>query len=164
MKGGEIYPIYMRSFGGLTPYIRLESSTGQQLSVEKGANAHITFVPQADGDYRLVASTAEKEAVGRFSVQVSMQQQFLGFGGFGRKGFGFPVQMPVQNPGGGGGVERTTPQVNLSDLTELANRQRAVRIRAFKNLAGNISNDLAYRHAIRMANYLLVTEWDDAEL
>ncbi len=164
LKVREIYHIYMRSTA-LTPYIRLESNTGQQLFAEKGPNAHITFVPQKDGDYHLVASTAQKEAVGPFTVQISQQQQFFRFGGP-RGFFGGPLMM---QPGMGqgpdaGGVERKTSPVNLSDLTELGNKQRDVRIRAFKNLAGSVSNDLAYRHAQRMANYLLLTEWDDAEL
>jgi hypothetical protein len=174
MKAREIYHIYMKSTA-LTPYIRLESSTGQQLFVDKGANAHITFVPQTDGDYHLVVSSVEKETAGPFTLQLSLQQQVFGFGPP-RRIFGKPFMPsppfigpgpgPVPGPGPdmGGGGETRAPQVNASDLAELVNKQKDVRIRAFKNLAGSVSNDEAYRHALRMANYLLVTDWDDSEL
>jgi hypothetical protein len=72
-----------------------------------------------------------------------------------------PQQDPEQEPGGGA---RKPPPVNLSDLAELRNRQSVVRIRAFKNLAANVSNDLPYRYAQLLASYLLLTEWADSEL
>jgi hypothetical protein len=165
LKAQQIYHIYMKS-DALTPYIRLESGAGKQLVADKGPTAHITYVPQAEGDYRLIASSTEKGATGQFIVQVSLQRQVIRFGGR-RPHFQVPLGqipgMPDQGQGQDPG-ENKTQQVNLRDLADIAsNRTSEVRTRAFRNLAGNVPNELVYRHAARIADYLLATTWNEAE-
>jgi hypothetical protein len=171
MKAGQTYALNMTS-NDLTPYLRLESPAGVRLDSTSGANAHLNFSPKTDGVYRLVASSADKEAVGQFTLQVSQQQVFQ----FGPPGFPFhrgrlrPGFPPPLMPGGApaqeapNGGDKPAPQLNPNDLKDLGDRQSKVRIAAFKNLAGNLPDGLVYRHAKTIASYLLLTDWEDAEL
>jgi hypothetical protein len=156
---GQIYILDMRSTM-LKPYLRVETVAGKQLLFDRGANAHITFTPPADGIYHVVASSVDRKAVGSYTLQITRQQIV-------RFGPRFP-RLGVANgaPQASTTDEQKAPEVNLSDLADLAQKQSNVRIAAFKNLARNLPNDLAYRHAQKIAAYLLLTESDalDAEL
>ncbi len=90
LQAGQFYSIDMRS-AALNCYLRLESAAGVQVAVGNGfPNASILHVPQADGVYRLVASSTAKDAVGAFTLQIQLG------GGFG--GFGIP--RPIFGPKG----------------------------------------------------------------
>jgi hypothetical protein len=151
MKAGGIYYIDMRSTD-FTPYMRLELGGGAKPLVEDGANARI-ITPRipADGDYKLVVSSTEKSTAGRYVLQISQQQVIF----IGRPHMTQPAPEVVEKRG---------KKLDASDLAELANKQSNVRIAAFKNLAGGAPDDLAYRPAQKIANYLLLTEWEDSEL
>jgi hypothetical protein len=146
MKAGEIYVLDMRS-NDLKPYLRVESVAGARLVFDRGANAHITFSPPADGVYNVVATSLEKKRTGSFTLQI-VRQQITRFG----------------NPSVSTTNEQNAPELNLSDLAELGNKQSNVRIAAFKNLTRRLPNNLAYRHAQKIAHYLLLTESEQLEL
>ncbi len=161
LRGGEIYVLDMGSTD-LKPYLRLESVAGVRLADDRGANAHIVYRPSADGVYNLVASSMDKKAVGAYTLQIA-RQQIMRFGFLGPLG---PLGPPGPSTPTPTAVEEKAPPVKLSDLADLANQQSEVRMAAFKNLAGSLPNDLPYRHAQKIAAYLLVTAWEplDAEL
>jgi hypothetical protein len=147
LKAGEIYFMDMRSTD-LKPYLRVESRAGVRLADDRGANLRIVFTPKADEIYHLVASSVDKKAVGHFTLQVTRRQQI------------FRIGFPQVPPPPATTVEKEAPELNLSDLKDLGHKQSNVRIAAFKNLAGSLPNNLAYRHAQKIANYLLLTEWE----
>jgi hypothetical protein len=145
LKAGEIYVLDMRS-NELTPYLRVETLAGNRLVYDRGANTHITYTPPMDGVYRLVASSWDKKATGHFTLHIARQQIIR---------FGFPrVPPPVVGNTG----EQKAPPLNLSDLADLGHKQSKVRMAAFKNLARGLPKDLPYRHAQKIAAYLLLTE------
>jgi hypothetical protein len=149
MRSGQIYFLSMRS-NDLKPYLRVESASGARLTSDQGASLRITFPPQTDGVYRVVASSANRDAVGRFTLQI--QQPLFRFG----------IGMPGR-PQAPRADEQKASALNPSDLADLGHKQGSVRIAAFKNLTGSIPNDLSYRYAEKLASYLLVTEWKPLE-
>ncbi|HEY7314628.1 MAG TPA: hypothetical protein VH643_35090 [Gemmataceae bacterium] len=193
LRAGETYVLYMRS-KALKPYLRLENSAGVRLAYHRdGYDEKITFIPPADGEYRLVASSLDKMAVGSFKLTIERKQPQP------QAPFGFPGYLPPRNPfraprylppgylpprnptpskptpskptpgkppADATADEPKAPALNGSDLAELRNKKSSVRIAAFKNLAPRLPNDLSYRQAQPIADYLFPTEWDlsDAEL
>ncbi len=151
LQAGEIYVLDMRSTD-MKPYLRVENGAGVPLAGDRGANTHLIFSPPADGVYRIVASSADKKVVGRFTLQIARQQILR---------IGAPPAPP--SPPAATTVEQDAPQLNPSDLTDLGHKQSNVRIAAFKNLTRSPPKNLAYRHAQKIATYLLLTEWQPPE-
>ena len=150
MKAGETYILDMQSTE-LNPYLRVESANGVRKAYDRAANIHLVFAPPASEVYRVVASSSDKDAVGHFTLQISHPQAVR-----------FPnPRLPLLAPKAA--VEQKAPPLNLNDLAALGDKQSKVRMAAFKNLTGNIPNDLPYRHARKIANYLLLTEWEPLE-
>ncbi|GEM_PF-429222 len=194
MKAGQLYTIDLMS-GAFDAYLRLEAPNGAQLAANDdggdGLNSRIVFPAQADGVYRVIATTYSGGATGPYTLQV--QQSGLG----GPGGFGAPRVKAGKKglaPGMMGGVapakagpkanekketmmgglapaqaalkadDKKETQVSQSDLAKLDSKQTDVRVTAFNNLAGSVSNDLAPRHAQKIAKYLLVTIQQKSEL
>jgi hypothetical protein len=182
LRAGQVYTIDLMSTE-FKPYLRLESPDGRQRAAANDRpiggiqDAKIVYVPPASGVYRVIATTAVKGATGAYTLQIQLGN---GFGGFGlgmpfprRKAFGprfvpvapgFPA-MPEEQPKDEQpkGKDKES-EVSKSDLASLANAQRTTRVTAFKNLVGNLPNNLEVQHAEKIARYLLVTITTDAEL
>lgn len=178
MKAGQLYSIDMVS-NALDSYLRLESPSGQPLAADDDGggypHARIVFPAQADGVYRVIATTYRGGATGNYTVQITQGA----FGGniFGGRPFGTPSRVMGKKGAGGAmpggeqpgqkGDTKQDSSVNQADISNLDSKQSNVRISAFNNLAGSVGDDLAPRHAQKIGRYLMQiqqkSELDDVE-
>ena len=151
LKAGQVYTIDHIG-GGFTPYVRLEDPKGVRLGEGAystgGANAHIVFQVPTDGAYRVIATTVSVGSTGNYTLQIRQ-------GSFDSRGLATPhfAGRPPLTGGGllGGMPAPTVPKADekreqsllLSAINDLQKQQRDVRVAAFNNLAGSVSNDLA---------------------
>jgi hypothetical protein len=156
MKAGETYSIDVRS-KDFVPHLTLEVGGTAKPLVDDGVEASITTVAHTDGDYKLVVSSANKGDKGSYTLQVTVRLMML------RPGFRFGAMQPPPPADPRKTVENKASSINTTDLSELANRKSNVRLAAFQNLAGNVTDELAYRHAAKIAAYLLQTDWEESE-
>jgi hypothetical protein len=170
LKAGQVYTIEMKS-GTFKVYLRLEDPRGNQVADDRSGRfaARIVFTAPADGTYRVIATSLATRQTGAYTLII---RHGLGFGfglgpPFPRRPFGPfdpfgpPIPVPGVMPAPNG--EKKETSLSLSDLADLESTQRPVRLAALANLAGNFPNDVAPRHAQRLAKYLLSIQ-DRAEL
>ncbi len=60
-------------------YLRVEDSAGKELARDDDGggerNARVVFAPPADGVYRIIATSFDEHAIGKFTLSVGQRQQ-----------------------------------------------------------------------------------------
>jgi hypothetical protein len=181
MRGGLVYTIDMKS-RAFDSYLRLEDPGGLGLMEDDDGggypDARIIFPAPADGVYRVITTTFANGATGPYTLYIHEGGGFAG-PAFGVPRLGFPHLPPPRRPFGPVVVpgvpaqpvqeeqpapEKKEKQVSESDLADLRSPQSNVRVAAFGNLAANVTDDLAPRHARIIAEYLLLKVEQKSEL
>jgi hypothetical protein len=182
LKAGQVYTIDMMS-GALDSYLRLEAPNGVRLAEDDdsggGRNARIVYPAPADGAYRVIATTCFGGAIGPYVLRIQLGAPFGAPRFFPGRRLPFRPPVPI-GPGGPfmpvpppGGIvvqeapkveEKKEPDFKVSDLKDLVSKQSQVRVAALNKVAAAIPKDLAPRHALKIARYLLVTIQQKSEL
>lgn len=181
LQAGQLYTIdhMSRSFDA---YLRLEDPRGFTIAEDDDSggslNSRITFQASMNGVHRVIATSLGGRGTGPYTLMI--RRGAGGFGpGFGRPirripGLGFPSPVPglplPDAPGQMPGEtepkdkEKNSSQFSVSDLVTLEkNKQRSARVAALENIAANASNDIAARHARRLARYLLSVQGNELD-
>lgn len=65
--------------GGFDTYLRLEDAAGQQLAIDDdggaGLNSRLSFIPKANGQYRVIATSCGGQQVGQFKLVVTLEKE-----------------------------------------------------------------------------------------
>jgi hypothetical protein len=150
LRGGRFYNILLTS--RIYTTLQVENPDGtMRTGFRVGYTTRLSFVPPADGIYRILVSgalgTVSLNAI-PFALQIQPQAGFRNPLLFPPPGIG-PIKMPGEKPAA------KPKTIEKRDLDDLASKQSAVRVAAFLKIADNVSDDVTSGQAKRIAGYLL---------